>query len=303
MTKTQTRTPARERGRGRVLPREAGAASLDLVIAVMAFLASLAFGAVLIADRMAETWQAGLAGKLTVQVLPQGETPASAEVDKAIAVLRATPGVVYASALSDADNLALVEPWLGHDAVIAALPFPKLIDVQLAPGATPDIAGLQQRLASAAPHAVLDDHGRWIGRLKSTANSVVLSALVVLVLIAIATAATVAFATRAGLAAHGEIVQLLHLMGAKDRFIARAFEWHYFIAALVAAACGATVGALVFFAAGGLDQLGVETISFLPPLGLGLAELPWLALIPTVAAVIAWGTARLSVIAALHEFY
>jgi cell division transport system permease protein len=199
--------------------------------------------------------------------------------------------------------LALVEPWLGHDAVIAALPFPKLIDVQLAPGAAPDIAGLQRRLASAAPHAVLDDHGRWIGRLKTAANSVVLSALAVLALIAIATAATVAFATRAGLAAHREIVQLLHLMGAQDRFIARAFEWHYFIAALAAAACGAAVGALIFFAAGGLDQLGFATISFLPPLGLALAELPWLALIPTAAAVIAWGTARLSVIAALHEFY
>ena len=303
MTRRQARIPAKERGKGRILPREEGAASLDLVILVMAFLAALAFGAVLIADRMAQTWQAGLAGRLTIQVLPQGEALPSAEVDKAIAVLRATPGVLHASALSDADNLALVEPWLGHDAVIAALPFPRLIDVQLAPGATPNIAALQKKLTSVAPHAVLDDHGRWIGRLKSAANSVVLSALVVLALIAVATAATVAFATRAGLYAHREIVQLLHLMGAQDRFIARAFEWHYFVATLLAAICGAGFGALVFFAAGSLDQLGLTTISFLPPLGLALAELPWLALIPIAAAVIAWGTARLSVIAALHEFY
>src|SRR5215467_166093 len=167
MTRGKAHIPAKDRSKGRVLPREEGAASLDLVIAVMAFLASLAFGAVLIADRMAQTWQAGLAGRLTVQVLPQGESPPSAEVDKAIAVLRATPGVLYASALSDADNLALVEPWLGRDAVVAALPFPRLIDVQLAPGATPDIAGLQKQLSSVAPHAVLDDHGRWIGRLKT----------------------------------------------------------------------------------------------------------------------------------------
>jgi cell division transport system permease protein len=295
--------PAAERVKGRILPREQGAASLDLVIAVMAFLASLALGGVLIANRMAETWQAGLAGKLTVQVLPAGDLAPTAEVDSAIAALRATPGVLRASALSDSDNLALVEPWLGRDAVIAALPFPRLIDVQLAPGATPDIAALQQRLKDVAPHAVLDDHGRWIGRLKNTANSVVLSALAVLGLIAIATAATVAFATRAGLAAHREIVQLLHSMGAQDRFIARAFEWHYFIAALVAAAFGAAIGALAFFAAGSLDQLGLATVSFLPPLGLAFAELPWLALIPAAAALIAWGTARLSVIAALHEFY
>jgi cell division transport system permease protein len=292
-----------ERRRGRILPREQGAASLDLVIGVMAFLAALALGGVLIAHRTAETWQAGLSGRLTVQVLPEGDAASENEVNAAVQILRATPGVLYAAALSDADNLALVEPWLGRDAVIAALPFPRLIDVQLAPGATPDLAQLGKQLKDAAPHAVLDDHGRWIGRLRNTANSVLLSALAVLLLIAVGTAATVAFATRAGLAAHREIVQLLHLMGAQDRFIARAFEWHYFVAALIAAACGAALATLVFVGAGSLDQFGFSTVSFLPPLGLPLRELPWLGAIPVASALIAWATARVSVIAALHELY
>jgi cell division transport system permease protein len=294
---------ADERRRGRILPREQGAASLDLVIGLMAFLAALAFGGVLIANRSAETWQAGLTGRLTVQVLPQGDAPPEAEVNAALRVLQATPGVIHAGALSDADNLALVEPWLGRDASVTALPFPRLIDVQLAPGATPDVGGLEKRLKDAAPHAVLDDHRRWIGRLKTTADAIVLSALAILGLIAIGTAATVAFATRAGLATHREIVELLHLMGAQDRFIARAFEWHYFLAALIAAACGAALATAAFLAAGSLDQFGLASVSFLPPLGLPLRELPWLASIPVAAAIIAWATARTSVIAALHEFY
>src|SRR6185436_16334042 len=127
-------------------------------------------------------------------------------------------------------------------------------DVQLAPGSTPNLSGLERQLKAVAPHAVLDDHGRWIGPLKNAANSVVLSALAVLILIAIATAATVAFATRAGLAAHREIVQLLHLMGAQDRFIARAFEWHYFVAALFAGLIGALAATLSFVAIGQLEQ-------------------------------------------------
>jgi cell division transport system permease protein len=294
---------ARERRAGRILPREEGAISLDLVIAVMAFLAGLALGGVLIAARTAESWQAGLAGRITVQILPQGDAPPAKEVSAAVRILSDTPGILRATALSDADNLALVEPWLGRDAVVAVLPFPRMIDVQLAAGAAPDLAGLQKRLKAAAPHAVLDDHGRWIGRLKNTANSVVFAALAVLALIAIGTAATVAFATRAGLAAHHDIVQLLHLMGAQDRFIARAFEWHYFVAALIAAACGAAIAAVIFAAAGSLDQLGISTVSFLPPLGLPPGELGWLAIIPAAAAIIAWATARLSVVAALHELY
>ena len=132
---------------------------------------------------------------------------------------------------------------------------------------------------------------------------VVLGALVILALIAIGTAASVAFATRAGLAAHREIVQLLHLMGAQDRFIARAFERHYFLAALAASAVGSLFAAATFIAASELDQFGLPAVSFLPPLALSLGELCWLLLVPATAAGIAWGTARLSVISALHQFY
>jgi cell division transport system permease protein len=289
--------------KGRILPREQGAISLDLVIAIMAFLAALAVGGVMIAERSVQSWQAGLTGRLTVQVLPQGSTPPDSEVDAAVELLRTTPGVVYAAALSDDENLALVEPWLGRDALVAQLPFPRLIDVRLLPGATPDLQALATRLKEAAPHAVLDDHGRWIERLRSSADVVVLSALVILALIAIGTAASVAFATRAGLAAHREIVELLHLMGAQDRFIARAFERHYFLAAFAASAVGSALAGGAFVAASGLDQFGLAAVSFLPPLRLSVAELCWLLLVPATAALIAWATARLSVISALHRYY
>jgi cell division protein FtsX len=92
-------------------------------------------------------------------------------------------------------------------------------------------------------------------------------------------------------------------MGAQDGFIARAFEWHYFTAAAIASACGAFLAAIVFLAIGRLDELGIASVTFLPPLGLPLRDLPWLLLVPASAAVIAWATARISVIAALHEHY
>jgi cell division transport system permease protein len=289
--------------RGPILPRDAGATSLDLVIGVMAFLAAIALAGVLITWRMAETWESGLAGRLTVQILPQGAAPSEIEVAAALAVLRQTPGVTSAAALSDAENLALVEPWIGRDALIADLPFPRLLDVQFEPGTAVDVPGLTRRLKAAAPNSVVDDHGRWIQRLRAVAGSVVFGALAALLMIAIATAATVAFATRAGLAAHHEIVELLHLMGAHDRFIARAFEWHYFVGALAAATFGTLVAAAAVLAAGRLEDTGIAAVSFLPPLGLRWTELPWLILVPAGAALIAWATARLSVISALRSFY
>ena len=298
-------TPIRKRGR--ILPREAGAAPLDVVIGVMAFLAALALGASLVADRAAEGWRAGLSGRLTVQVLPPehgAPNPALAqETAAALDVLRNTDGVVHADEISQEETLKLVEPWLGSGAVIADLPLPRLIDATLVPGARIDLAALTQRLKQAAPDSVLDDHSHWIARLKGVADAVIWSAYGILALIAIATASAIAFATRAGLEAHHDIVSLLHQMGARAGFIARAFEWHYLISALFAASVGGALAAAFFVAAGGLESVGIEPVPFLPPLSLQPAELGWLVVVPAASAFIAWATARLSVLAALRRIY
>jgi cell division transport system permease protein len=290
--------------RTRILPREKGAAPLDVVIAVMAFLAALALGASLIAQRSAEGWRAGLAGRLTVQVVPPvNAANFDGEVAAVLAVLRRTPGIAYANPISQEATLELVAPWLGKDKLVSELPMPKLIDATIAPGSTVELEVLSDRLKAAAPDAVLDDHSRWVARLKNLADAVVWSAYGILFLIAVATAAAVSFATRAGLQAHREIVELLHQMGAQSGFIARSFEWHYFLSALGAAAVGAAIAVILFIAAGGLQFAGIEAVPFLPPLALKLPEVPWLAAVPLVSGLIAWITARISVMAALRAIY
>jgi len=291
---------------GWIMPKERGA-PLDVVIAVMAFLAALALGASLIADRAAEGWRSGLAGKLTIQIVPPALGPASEglerETDAALAVLRTTQGIAHAAPLSQDEKLKLVQPWLGQGNLVADLPLPQMIDAEVTPGASVDLSGLAARLKQAAPDSVLDDHSHWIARLRDLAETLIWSAYAILLLIAIATAAAVSFATRAGLQAHQEIVALLHQMGAQTGFIARAFEWHYFRAALTAAAAGALLAAFLFLAAGGLQFAGVEAVPFLPPLALKPEELPWLLTVPAAAALIALATARLSVLAALRAIY
>jgi cell division transport system permease protein len=295
------------RSPGRLLPREKGAAPLDIVIGVMAFMAALALGASLLAERASLGWRAGLADRLTIQILvPAGDDTQAAlsrEVDAAVDVLRATPGIAHAAPLTDEEMQTLVEPWLGKGALVAELPLPRLIDATITPGASIDLASLAGRLKQAAPDSQLDDHGHWMARLKALADTIVYSAYGILILIAIATASTVAFATRAGLEAHHEMVALLHQMGAQGWFIARAFERHYALAAFGASALGALVAAALFLAAGGLEFAGVEPVPFLPPISLKLSEVVWLAAVPLVAAIIAWATARISVLAAVREIY
>ncbi|HEX3756937.1 MAG TPA: hypothetical protein VHV26_17850 [Rhizomicrobium sp.] len=290
-----------------VLPRDKGAAPLDFVIAVMAFLAALALGASLIADRTAQSWQAGLANRITVQISPPEAGDARAgldhEVATALSVLNTTQGIAHAAPLSDAQIAALVAPWLGKAGVVEGIPLPRLIDAELDPGADIDMTALAARLKAAAPQALLDDHRRWIQRLQGLAGAIRYSAYGILLLIAGATAATVSFATRAGLDAHHDMVTLLHQMGARASFIARNIEWHYFLSALMAALAGTLFAALLFVAAGGLEAFGVEAVPFLPPLSLRLNELPWLLTVPAITALIAWATARISVLSVVRAIY
>jgi cell division transport system permease protein len=290
-----------------ILPRDKGAAPLDFVIAVMAFLAALALGASLVATRAAHGWQSGLADRITVQVMPpeQGDAQAGLETETkaALSVLNAMPGIAHAQLLSDAEINALVEPWIGKDGAVSGIPLPRLIDAAVTPGEQLDVNALAAKLKQAAPHASVDDHRRWMARLGSLADAMRLSAYGILVLIAGATAAAVTFATRAGLDAHHEMVALLHQMGALPSFIARAAERHYLVSALFAASLGTLCAALFFLGAGGLEVFGVEAVPFLPPLSLRWTEYPWLLLVPFAASLIAWATARMSVLAVVKAIY
>ncbi len=290
-----------------IMPRDKGAAPLDFVIAVMAFLAALALGASLVATRAAEGWQKGLSDRVTVQILPPETGDITQGFDRetaaALAVLNGTPGIAHARALSDSEIETLVEPWIGKSGVVAGIPLPRLIDATVEPGMGVDMDALAAKVKTAAPHALLDDHRRWIARLEGLAATIRYAAYGILLLIAGATAAIVTFATRAGLDAHHEMVALLHQMGALPGFIARSVEWHYFISALAAAAAGAVLAGALFLGVGGLEVFGVEAVPFLPPLALSLMELAWLAAVPVVISVIAWATARISVLSVVRAIY
>ena len=205
--------------------------------------------------------------------------------------------------LSDAEINALVEPWIGKDGVVSGIPLPRLIDATVTPGEDVDVNALAARLKQAAPHASVDDHRRWIARLRSLADAVRYSAYGILLLIAGATAAAVSFATRAGLDAHHEMVALLHQMGALPGFIARAVEWHYFVSALFAAPSGHLVRGPVLPGrrrAGSVRRGGgAVPAAFVAEMG----RIPWLLAVPVATSLIAWATARISVLSVVRAIY
>jgi cell division transport system permease protein len=201
--------------------------ALVAVIAIMMFLAALTTGAVVLIGSAANEWQADVAREVSIQIRPSSGRDLETDIATASAVARNTPGVTDVRPYSKDETLRLLEPWLGSGVQLDELPVPRLIVVRLAPGATVDVAQLRQRLAQAVPDASLDDHHSFVARMRAISAALVAAGIGVLVLVFIATVLSTAFATLGAVAANRSVIEVLHLIGAKDKFIARHFERHF----------------------------------------------------------------------------
>lgn len=283
------------------LARDASSRFLPWLIAFMVYLAALALAATMVLSGASENWRRGLEGTLTVQVLPVaggGDAAAlSARVEDALRLLRETPGVAVAEPVPPEQAAALLEPWLGKGGLAMNLPLPRLIDVRLAQGANVDSAALGARLAAAVPGAQLDDHGLWLDRLIALAGAIEAVAVAVMVLIGVAAIATVVFATRTGLAIHHDVIELLHMIGARDGYLAGQFQMHAMWLGLKGGLIGLVLAVATLIVLGYLGQR-VEAM-LLPPLTLVAPQWAALAGLAALAALISMVTARITVMRAL----
>ena len=275
---------------------------LPFLVAAMAFLAALALGGWVGAASLAQHWQQGAALALTVQV-PQPKEPATqgigSRLDRVVALLAGTPGVADVRPLGDEELAELLRPWLGSGAERLALPLPAVIAVHLS-DIGPELDPLAGRLDAAAPGTLVESHGVWIGRLAILARSLQACAGVALLLVAAVAAAVIAVATRAGLAARREAIEIVHGLGATDGYIATRFARRATLLAAVGGGAGAIVALPFLLTLANLATpfLG-STQEVVSPIDV-LATLPamlWLALpgLPAASAVIGFITAQVTV--------
>ncbi|MBB5517915.1 cell division protein FtsX [Amphiplicatus metriothermophilus] len=277
----------------------AGGAPLTAVIAVMSFLACLALAAFIAIAAAAGAWTSELKSAVTVQIKGQDAGAIAEETAAALRVLESTEGVVEARALDPAESAKLLEPWLGKGNIGEYLNIPAIIEVRVDENLRADLSLLRNRLAAAAPNAVLDDHGGWHGRLSAAARSGLALAFAVFALVMGAACAIAAFAARAGLAANREIVSLLHLVGATDSFIAGQVQRRF----LTLGVRGATAGLFGAVLALGLAALALRATGaagdFLPGVALGPGLILPLVAVPLVLCAVTAATARATVLRAL----
>jgi cell division transport system permease protein len=220
--------------------------SLTLVITIMCFLACLTAGAVYMMNQSASAWLRDIASEVTVQVEARQRTDMDKVVADVARFLSQRPGIVSVRPLTVGDSAQLLEPWLGQTDALSALPIPRIIAVELDRNTPPDFEQLRAALTKEFKDVTLDDHRRWQAQIRTITRSFALGGLAILLLVGAATTAVIVSATKSAMASNRDIVEVLHFVGATDRFIAREFERHFLRLGVRAGIVGAIWAMFVF---------------------------------------------------------
>ncbi|MDV7338110.1 cell division protein [Terasakiella sp. A23] len=282
------------------LDKDPGTRFLPWLIAFMVYLAALSVIATSIMQSVSLRWEQGASDTLTVQIPPQRSVQADQhQTEAALKILRANPAVLLANPMAKSEVLELLEPWLGNANSLSDMPMPHLIDVTLRSSVEFDANAVLTQISQVAPGATLDDHRIWLDRLIRMSQTLEYGAYIVLALIGLASIGTIFFVTKTGLAIHHDVIEVLHLIGAQDSYIARQFAEHSLHLGLRGGMLGLAVAGPTF---GGFAYLYRQIDSALLP-QIDITPVQWVAVmsLPLISGLMGYLTARSAVLRSLKK--
>ena len=283
--------------------------ALTVVIAIMSFLACLTLGAVYMVNQSANAWVNDLSSEITVELDPINAADIEKKMTLVALFLAKQKGVTRVRPLTAEDSAKLLEPWLGQSSALEALPIPRLIAVEIDRSNPPDIQVIKTALTQNFEGVTLDDHRRWQAEIRTLTRSAALAGLAMLALVAVATIAVIISATRSAMASNREIIEVLHFVGANERFISREFERHFLGLGVRAGLMGAVAAAIAFLLLpymmqllGGSPVTAAEAQRLIGSGELDLKGYLLCVLVVVVVAGICMITSRLGVIRVLRTY-
>lgn len=273
---------------------------LQIMISIAVFLFAVTLSGVLSINTMLQNWNDSILGSLTVQIMPANNIDTEkalaetlAHQDKAIEVLKNIEEVEAVTALKDGQLQKLIQPWLGDGVNIKELPLPRIVDVKLKAGSEIDFGKLAAKLAEATPMASVDNHKLWLNKLIKFADGLKMLALSVLALVVMITSGAIFYTTQTSLGLHKYTIEILHLMGAKDTYVAQQYAKRTALLGLEGGFIGLAIAIPTIFGIGSLaEQIEGGIIS-----DATLSVQAWLAIItlPLFASMISMLTAYYTV--------
>jgi cell division transport system permease protein len=280
--------PAHDR---KLIPDGRFSGTMSWVMAIMLFLTLLAAAAAIAIGNAASQGGTELARDATVQLVDTDPAERAAQQARIAKQLRSMPGVSDVRPVPERESRALLEPWLGDAASDADIPVPALIDVSfVAPPTKTQLSRLQTTLAASAPGLRIDSHASWMEPFVALMQTMFLLALGVVLLLLLATAATVVLSVRGALNTHRSTIEIMHM---------RLFQRRVALDALFGGMVGLLAAILILWLLG--SRFAALEPGLLAEAGMPLYGWLLLVLIPVAVAGLAMFTARWTVLSALKK--
>ncbi len=273
---------------------------LRIVIAICVFLFTVTLSGVMGINLMFVNSKNQVVSNFTIQVLPANSLEENRkELLDVVSFLENYPDVNQVSVLSDDELTSLLEPWLGGNVDLEILPIPQLLDVKINNYKNFDYKELTVRLSEVSSNATVNDHNLWLSRLLKFINSLKMLALSILIMVAVICVFAITYAATTGLNVHRETISILHIMGAKDEYIALNYVKQISLVSIASGVVGTilSVPAIMFIGNIAKDiQAGIfNSITF------GVDQWFIIILLPLVAALLVAITAYITVFKKLRS--
>ncbi|MBL0942510.1 MAG: hypothetical protein IBJ00_07295 [Alphaproteobacteria bacterium] len=272
------------------------------VMGLMIFLATLALVMAATIGSIVKKWDQSFTDGFTVELAnidPSHSQYVAFDIErqrKAVKILQNTVGISNAEVISKTAMSALLDPHLemkSHEAP------PTLIDVEIRSGYQVNLKDLSNQLNQAVPGTIIRDHREWREKALQVAQSVIWISIVMASFIGLSAILTIAFMTYTGLEVHHSIIEVLHLIGAHNYYIARQFQEHALQLALKGGLFGIFLSTTVLCAIGSLlAHLQIPYVSD----GIPTAQISAIVLLtPLIGLILTAFSARLTVISTLAK--
>jgi cell division transport system permease protein len=261
------------------------------VIAIMTFAMIVVAAAGLALANVAGIVARGVESRYAIQV---GD---SAALPQVLAAVRATPGVVRAEPVPEAEMRETLKRWLGPAGLGDELPVPALVNVDLAANA--DTSAIGRRIEQVAAGSRFVAHNQVVRPLLKSLRVLQWLALALVVLMAAATSAVVILAARGAFDTHRSTIDVMHGLGATDEQVTSLFQRKIAVDAFFGALGGGLLAALALLILGGGASALAGDLAGGPPLTGG--DVVILAMLPIGAVVLAALVGRAAVLAALRQ--
>lgn len=206
---------------------------LQVIISIAVFIFAITLAGVLSVNSMIGNWNRSILGSITVQIIPsqnlnkeKSTAETLAQQEKVVDFLRSVNGVIKVTPLTDEQLGKLLTPWLGDDITISELPIPRIIDVKIDTDANINFTQLAKDLNNTSPLASLDNHKLWLNKLIAFADGLKMIATTILLLVSLITSGAIFYTTKMSLSLQHHVIEILHIIGAKDTYIAQQYARH-----------------------------------------------------------------------------